>query len=210
VTAEDLLGLGPVLPLAGVTHRHRAVPLAEALLEGGLRTVEVVLRTSAALPAIRAIAEEVPEITVGAGTVRSAADVECACEAGAAFLVSPGQTPALLDAMTASSLPFLAGCASPSDVLALRERGVGAAKLFPASAIDAMALAKALAGPFPEMRLCPTGGLGPKGARALLELPNVPCVGGSWIAAGSADSAEDLRGIVARARAASALTLGVV
>lgn len=207
--AEDLLGLGPVLPLAVLTKRHRAVPLAEALLEGGLRTVEVALRTSAALPAIRAIAEEVPEIMVGAGTVRSAADVEVACEAGAAFLVSPGQTPALLDALMSSALPFLAGCATPSEVLALREREIGAAKLFPASAIDGMALAKALAGPFPEMRLCPTGGLGPKSARALLGLSNVPCVGGGWITAGEADSPEDLRGIVARSRAASALALGV-
>lgn len=205
MSGAELLRLGPVLPLVVLDDDQRAVPLAEALLAGGLRTMEIALRTEAALAAIAAVAAEVPEMEVGAGTVRTPADVEAAAAAGARFLVSPGQSPALLDAMVATALPFLAGCAGPSDVLALLERGITWAKLFPASALGAAPMARALAGPFPEVALCPTGGIDVHSARTLLAQPNVPCVGGSWIAAGADACGDDWSEIAGRARAARGL-----
>lgn len=205
MSGEELLKQGPVLPLVVLEDPERAVPLATALLEGGLRTMEVALRTPAALAAISAVASEVPEMLVGAGTVRTPREVDAAVEAGARFLVSPGQTPWLLDAMAASGLPFLAGCATPSDLCALLERGITAAKLFPAAHLGGVAMIRALAGPFPELALCPTGGVDAERARALLGLPNVPCVGGSWIAR-DADVCQDWSEIVRRARGARLLS----
>ena len=201
MTTDALLALDPVIPVVVLDDAEHAVPLARALLAGGLHTIEVTLRTPAALEAIERIAAEVPEITLGAGTVASAEQVAAAAAAGARFLVSPGQTPRLLDALEASGLPFLAGCATPSDVLALLERGIGCAKLFPAEVVGGVAMARALAGPFPQLRLCPTGGISPESAADYLALPNVACVGGSWIAAG----APDWSVVTARARTAAAL-----
>jgi 2-dehydro-3-deoxyphosphogluconate aldolase/(4S)-4-hydroxy-2-oxoglutarate aldolase len=208
VNAEELIGLGPVLPLVVLEDPARAVPLAAALLEGGLRTMEIALRTASALRAIEAVASEVPEMVVGAGTICSRADVDAAAAAGAKFLVSPGQTPTLLEAMSASGLPFLAGCSGPSDVLALLERDIFCAKLFPASALGGMAMVRALAGPFPQVQLCPTGGVDVDSARLLLAQPNVPCVGGSWVTAGAEACGEDWSQIVDRARQAQILAAG--
>ncbi|HEX4805165.1 MAG TPA: bifunctional 4-hydroxy-2-oxoglutarate aldolase/2-dehydro-3-deoxy-phosphogluconate aldolase, partial [Conexibacter sp.] len=181
MTIDALLDRGPVIPVATIADAGDAVPLARALLDGGLRTIEVTLRTPAALAAIERIAAEVPEIAVGAGTVTGADDARAARDAGARFLVAPGATPSLLDALAASGLPYLPGCATPSELIALQERGLHAAKLFPAEAVGGVAFAQALAGPFPRMRLCPTGGIDQDGAAAYLALPNVACVGGTWL-----------------------------
>jgi 2-dehydro-3-deoxyphosphogluconate aldolase/(4S)-4-hydroxy-2-oxoglutarate aldolase len=166
LTTEALLALDPVIPVVVLDDAEQAVPLARALLAGGLSTIELTLRTPTALAAIAQIAAEVPEMIIGAGTITNASQVDAARAAGARFLVSPGATPALLDAMTASGLPYLAGVATPSDALALLERGITCAKLFPAAAIGGIAMAQALGGPFPHLRLCPTGGIDADSAAA--------------------------------------------
>jgi len=205
LTTEALLALDPVIPVVVLADAERAVPLARALLAGGLSTIELTLRTPAALPAIAQIAAEVPELIVGAGTITTASQVDAARAAGARFLVSPGTTPALLDAMSASELPFLAGVATPSDVLTLLERGIACAKLFPASAVGGIPLAQALSGPFPQVRLCPTGGIDADSVAAWLALPNVACVGGSWLTRGPLRDEQDFQRVTTLARAASAL-----
>lgn len=206
MTTDELLDLDPVISVIVLDDAAHAVPLARALLEGGLHTIEVTLRTPAALAAIEQIAAEVPEIVVGAGTITTEAHIADAHAAGARFLVSPGVTPPLVDAMTASGLPFLAGCATPSDVMALFERGITCAKLFPAEVVGGIAMARALAGPFPDMRLCATGGIDAANAADYLRMPNVACVGGSWIARGPLPAnGGDYSGVVARARSASEL-----
>jgi 2-dehydro-3-deoxyphosphogluconate aldolase / (4S)-4-hydroxy-2-oxoglutarate aldolase len=205
MTSEELLALDPVIPVVVLEDAAQAVPLARALGAGGLRTVEVTLRTDAALFAIQRIARDVPEIVVGAGTICDEAQVHEARAAGARFLVSPGSTPRLLDAMTASGLPFLAGCATASELMALVERGIDCAKLFPAEAVGGIALARALAGPFPHLRLCPTGGIGADTAPDWLALPNVACVGGTWIARGPLRDEQDWRRVTELARQAAAM-----
>jgi 2-dehydro-3-deoxyphosphogluconate aldolase/(4S)-4-hydroxy-2-oxoglutarate aldolase len=206
MTTDELLDLDPVIPVVVLDDAAHAVPLARALLDGGLRTIEVTLRTPAALTAIERIAAELPQIAVGAGTIVSRQQIDDAQHAGASFLVSPGTTPHLLDALSASDLPFLPGCATPSDVVALLERGITAAKLFPAEVLGGVAMAKALAGPFPQLRLCPTGGIDAARAPEYLALPNVACVGGSWIARGPLpDPDGDWSHVTALARAAAQL-----
>jgi 2-dehydro-3-deoxyphosphogluconate aldolase / (4S)-4-hydroxy-2-oxoglutarate aldolase len=185
MTVDDLCALAPVVPVVVVDDVASAVTTARALVAGGLPAIEVTLRTPAALDAISAIAESVEGAVVGAGTVTTPAQVDSAIAAGARFLVSPGQTPTLLDAMMSSLLPFLAGTMTPSDLIALRERGITTAKLFPAEAAGGIAMVKAFAGPFPEMRFCPTGGITLATAPEYLALPNVACVGGSWMLAAS-------------------------
>lgn len=181
MNSGELLALDPVIPIATVERVEDAVPLARAIEKGGLRTLEVTLRTPVAIEAIERIAREFPRLTVGAGTVLGASQIEAAERAGAKFLVTPGTTPRLLDRLEASGLPFLCGCATPSDVVALLERGIRQMKLFPAEAIGGVELVKALAGPFPQACFCPTGGIGPAAAPAYLALPNVGAVGGTWI-----------------------------
>jgi 2-dehydro-3-deoxyphosphogluconate aldolase / (4S)-4-hydroxy-2-oxoglutarate aldolase len=203
--AEDVLGLAPVIPVVVLDDAAVAVPLARALVAGGLPAIEVTLRTGAALETIAAIAAAVPEAVVGAGTVTTAAQIDAARDAGARFLVAPGQTPALLDALQASALPFLAGIATASDLVALRERGITTAKFFPAEAMGGTATLKALGGPFPEMRFCPTGGIDAARAPAYLALPNVACVGGSWMVPPAALAAGDLAAVTRAATAAAAL-----
>jgi 2-dehydro-3-deoxyphosphogluconate aldolase/(4S)-4-hydroxy-2-oxoglutarate aldolase len=210
LTVDALLGLAPVIPVVVVEDAKTAVPLARALAAGGLPAIEVTLRTPAAIGAIAAIAEHVPEAIVGAGTVTTARQAGEALGAGARFLVSPGQTPALLDALQASALPFLAGTATPSDLMALRERGITTAKLFPAEPLGGPPLLKAFAGPFPEVRFCPTGGIDARRAPDYLALPNVACVGGSWMAPPRALAARDWSLIEHRALETAALrTLSV-
>lgn len=201
----SLLDISPVLPVVVVDDVATAVPLARALSDGGVPVVEVTLRSDAALDAIRAIVAEVPGIRVGAGTVCSAEQVKLAGEAGAQFLVSPGATDRLLDALQGSELPFLAGTATPSDMLRLLERGIIEAKLFPATAVGGAALLRAVAGPLPQLRFCPTGGITFNTAREYLSLPNVGCVGGTWLAPKSLVGSGDWAAISRLAAEAAAL-----
>jgi 2-dehydro-3-deoxyphosphogluconate aldolase/(4S)-4-hydroxy-2-oxoglutarate aldolase len=205
LTVDALLDLAPVIPVVVVDNAATAVPLARALAAGGLPAIEVTLRTPAAIGAIAAIAEHVPEAVVGAGTVTTARQAGEALGAGARFLVAPGQTPALLDALQASTLPFLAGTSTASDLVALRERGISTAKLFPAEAIGGPALLQAFSGPFPEMRFCPTGGIDAARAPVYLDVQNVACIGGSWMAPASAVARGDFDLIEQRAAHAAAL-----
>ena len=177
----SVLDIAPVIPVVVIDDAVTAVPLARALARGGIPIIEVTLRSDAALDAVRAIAAELPDVLVGAGTVCTPAQVKLSAEAGARFLVSPGATDRLLDAMGESDLPFLAGCAGPSDMLRLLERGVTEAKLFPAGAVGGVPLLRAVHGPLPQLRFCPTGGITPETAPDYLALPNVGCVGGTWL-----------------------------
>lgn len=179
---DGLLKRAPVLPVLVISDADAAVPLARALVAGGVTVLEVTLRTPAALESIRRIHEQVPEAVVGAGTVVTPAQVLEARVAGAQFLVSPGATAELLDAMFAWEVPFLPGAVTPSEVMSLLERGLTHLKFFPAEASGGVAMLKALAGPLPQALFCPTGGIDRAKAPAYLGLPNVLCVGGSWIA----------------------------
>ncbi|MFF4346346.1 bifunctional 4-hydroxy-2-oxoglutarate aldolase/2-dehydro-3-deoxy-phosphogluconate aldolase [Streptomyces sp. NPDC001530] len=201
----SVLDLAPVVPVVVVTDAADAVPLARALVAGGLPAIEVTLRTPAALDAIRAIAAQVPAAVVGAGTVLSPAQVADSVAAGARFLVSPGWTDVLLEAMAGSGVPFLPGVSTTSEVVALLERGVREMKFFPAQAAGGTAYLKSLAGPLPQARFCPTGGIGPASAPDYLALPNVRCVGGSWMLPGDAIAAKDWGRVEALAREAAAL-----
>ncbi|MFF8446123.1 bifunctional 4-hydroxy-2-oxoglutarate aldolase/2-dehydro-3-deoxy-phosphogluconate aldolase [Streptomyces leeuwenhoekii] len=202
---DSVLDLAPVVPVVVLDDAADAVPLARALVAGGLPAIEVTLRTPAALDAIRAIAEGIPEAVVGAGTVIAPGQVADAVAAGARFLVSPGWTDGLLEAMRASGVPFLPGVSTTSEVVALLERGVREMKFFPAEAAGGTAYLKSLAGPLPQARFCPTGGIGPDSAPAYLALPNVGCVGGSWMLPKEAVAAGDWRRVEALARAAAEL-----
>jgi len=201
----SVLDLAPVVPVVVVADPADAVPLARALVAGGLPAIEVTLRTPGALAAIRAIAAEVPQAVVGAGTVLTPAQAEESVAAGARFLVSPGWTDALLAAMRASGVPFLPGVSTTSEVVALLERGVREMKFFPAEAAGGTAYLRSLSGPLPQARFCPTGGIGPDSAPAYLALPNVGCVGGSWMLPADALAARDWPRIEHLAREAAEL-----
>ncbi len=203
--SPSLLDLAPVVPVVVVEDAADAVPLARALVSGGLPAIEVTLRTPAALDAIRAIAAEVPDAVVGAGTVIAPAQVTECMAAGARFLVSPGWTDALLDAMRASGVPFLPGVSTTTEVVALLERGVREMKFFPAQAAGGTAYLRSLAGPLPQARFCPTGGIGPVNAPEYLSLPNVGCVGGTWMIPADAVGARDWGRVEALARQAAGL-----
>ncbi|WP_422130237.1 bifunctional 4-hydroxy-2-oxoglutarate aldolase/2-dehydro-3-deoxy-phosphogluconate aldolase [Streptomyces misionensis] len=204
----SVLDLSPVVPVVVLPDASVAVPLARALVAGGLPAIEVTLRTPGALDAIRAIAEEVPQAVVGAGTVITAEQVDACVAAGARFLVSPGWTPSLLDAMRASGVPFLPGVSTASEVVALLERGVRDMKFFPARAAGGTEYLRSLAGPLPQARFCPTGGIGPATAPEYLALPNVGCVGGSWMVPADAVAERDWARIEALARGAAGLSAG--
>ena len=191
----SVLDIAPVIPVVVIDDAATAVPLARALARGGIPIIEVTLRSDAALDAVRAIAAELPDVLVGAGTVCTPAQVKLSAEAGARFLVSPGATDRLLDAMGESDLPFLAGCAGPSDMLRLLERGMSEAKLFPAGAVGGVPLLRAVHGPLPQMRFCPTGGITPETAPDYLALPNVGCVGGTWLTPKALVEARDWRAV---------------
>ncbi|MDT9697934.1 bifunctional 4-hydroxy-2-oxoglutarate aldolase/2-dehydro-3-deoxy-phosphogluconate aldolase [Streptomyces sp. P17] len=204
----SVLDLAPVLPVVVIEDPADAVPLARALVAGGLPAIEVTLRTPGALHAIRAIADEVPDAVVGAGTVITPEQVTEAVGAGARFLVSPGWTDVLLEAMRASGVPFLPGVSTTSEVVALLQRGVREMKFFPAQAAGGTAYLKSLSGPLPQARFCPTGGIGADSAAEYLALPNVGCVGGSWMLPADAVAARDWARIEALARAAAGLSAG--
>ncbi|MFJ7137465.1 bifunctional 4-hydroxy-2-oxoglutarate aldolase/2-dehydro-3-deoxy-phosphogluconate aldolase [Streptomyces fungicidicus] len=204
----SVLDLAPVVPVVVVEDVADAVPLARALVAGGLPAIEVTLRTPAALDAIRAVAGEVPDAVVGAGTVIAPEQAGEAVAAGARFLVSPGWTDILLAAMRASGVPFLPGVSTTSEVVALLERGVREMKFFPAQAAGGTAYLKSLAGPLPQARFCPTGGIGPDSAPDYLALPNVGCVGGSWMLPADAVAAGDWDRVERLAREAAGLSAG--
>src|SRR5438270_3524211 len=180
-----------VIPVLTIEREADAVPLARALLDGGLRLIEVTLRTPAAPAAIAAIARELPQIIIGAGTVQRPADVVEACGAGARFLVSPGMTAELAAAALATELPYLPGVATPSEVMAARDLGISFLKLFPAQAVGGLAFLRALAPVFSGIAFCPTGGIDERTAQEYLALPNVPMVGGSWMVPSEAIMAGD-------------------
>ncbi|WP_329339796.1 bifunctional 4-hydroxy-2-oxoglutarate aldolase/2-dehydro-3-deoxy-phosphogluconate aldolase [Streptomyces sp. NBC_00663] len=201
----SVLDLAPVVPVVVIEDASDAVPLARALVAGGLPAIEVTLRTPVALDAVRAIAREVPEAVVGTGTVVTPEQVTESVAAGARFLVSPGWTDVLLEAMRASGVPFLPGVSTASEVVALLERGVREMKFFPAQAAGGTAYLKSLAGPLPQARFCPTGGIGAANAPEYLALPNVGCVGGTWMLPAEAIAARDWARVEELARAAAAL-----
>ncbi len=201
----SLIDLAPVIPVVTLDDAADAVPLARALVAGGLTAIEVTLRTPAALRAVRAIASAVPQAWVGAGTVLSAGQVAAAKEAGARFLVSPGWTRSLLAAMRESGLPFLPGVSTASEALALLEHGVTQMKFFPAEAAGGPAYLRALASPLPRARFCPTGGIDAARAGGYLALPNVGCVGGTWMVPPDAVRSGDWGRIEALARQAAGL-----
>lgn len=202
---EPILRLAPVVPVVVIHDLAHAVPLARALVAGGTPAIEVTLRTPVALDAIRAISVEVEGARVGAGTVLTPRDLEAAASAGARFAVSPGATPALLDAAAYSHVPLLPGAATASEVMALLERGYTLQKCFPAAAIGGPALLRSWSGPLPAAHFCPTGGITANNAREYLALPNVICVGGSWLAPQASVEAGDWNAIEALARAAAAI-----
>ena len=200
-----VLGAAPVVPVLTVEDARQAVPLARALVAGGLPAIEVTLRTPAALEAIRAIKGEVEGALVGAGTVLDAAQLEVAADLGCAFAVSPGASPGLLDAADLSTLPLLPGVATAGEAMTLMERGYRLLKFFPAKPAGGPGFLKALAAPLPALRFCPTGGIDGASAPAYLALPNVICVGGGWLAPAAAVAANAWDEIGTLARTAAAL-----
>ncbi|MCW2793669.1 MAG: 4-hydroxy-2-oxoglutarate aldolase [Nocardioides sp.] len=202
---SELLSLVPVVPVVVIDDLAHAVPVARALVAGGLPVIELTLRTPVALDAIRTIAEQVPEIRVGAGTIVTPSQAKEALDAGAQFLVSPGSTPSLLAAMAETGLPFLPGTATVSEVLAVLEAGFTELKFFPAEASGGAAFLRSIASPVPQARFCPTGGITAATAASYLSLPNVGCVGGSWLTPADALAAGDWGRVEELARAAAAL-----
>jgi 2-dehydro-3-deoxyphosphogluconate aldolase/(4S)-4-hydroxy-2-oxoglutarate aldolase len=198
-TAIDLMNRGPVIPVVVIDRAGDAVPLARALLAGGVDTMEITLRTVDALDAIRLVAEQVPDMAVGAGTIVRPEQAREAVSAGAAFLVSPGTTPQLLAALLDQDIPILPGAATASEVIALMEHGITEMKFFPAAAAGGPKAVKALAGPLPEITFCPTGGIDRASSADYLALPNVACVGGSWLTPSDLVAAGDWEAITALA-----------
>ena len=203
--ALELMRVGPVIPVIVIDEVAHGVPLAKALVAGGVRVLEVTLRTPVALEAVRAISREVADAIVGVGTISRADEFQQAIDAGARFGVSPGLTPELINASRATSLPLLPGVMTPSEIIAARAAGFFALKLFPAQQAGGIEMPKALNGPFPDVIFCPTGGVTATNAPAFLALPNVACVGGSWLVPRDAVKAGDWGKITALALEASKL-----
>lgn len=202
---ESLLDRVPVIPVVVVENLDHAVPIARALVAGGLPVIELTLRTPVALDAIERIAAEVPEILLGAGTIVTPGQAKQAADAGAQFLVSPGSTPTLTQAMRDTGLPHLPGAATVSEALALLEAGYTELKFFPAEASGGANFLKSIHSPVPAARFCPTGGISAANAGTYLSLPNVGCVGGSWITPSAVLANEDWDAVADLARAASEL-----
>jgi 2-dehydro-3-deoxyphosphogluconate aldolase/(4S)-4-hydroxy-2-oxoglutarate aldolase len=205
LTALQVMQDAPVIPVIVLHDVKHAVALARALVAGGIRMLEVTLRTPQALACLEAIAREVPEAVAGAGTVRSAADVQASLNAGARFAVSPGYTHTLGQACRDAGLPLLPGVATGSEIMAAQEDGYNELKFFPAMQAGGPAMLKAWGGPFIDVRFCPTGGVTQANAAEFLALPNVACVGGSWLTPADALAAGDWARITALAREAGSL-----
>jgi 2-dehydro-3-deoxyphosphogluconate aldolase/(4S)-4-hydroxy-2-oxoglutarate aldolase len=202
---KDIMNTSPVVPVMVINKLEHAVPLAHALVEGGLKVLEITLRTPIALDAIRRIKAEVPGAIVGAGTVINLETLKQAIDAGSEFLVSPGVTESLIDAALQSGVPILPGVISPSEVMRLMEKGITEMKFFPAEAAGGIPMLKSIGGPLPQVTFCPTGGISPKNAADYLALSNVACVGGSWMAPADLVDKEDWQEIKRRATEAAAL-----
>ncbi|OTA18993.1 ketohydroxyglutarate aldolase [Xenorhabdus beddingii] len=185
-TAENILTDGPVVPVIVINEIEHAVPLAKALVAGGIRVLEVTLRTECALEAIRLIAKEVPEAIIGAGTVINPEQLAAVTEAGAQFAISPGLTDALLKSAISGSIPLIPGISTVSELMLGMSYGLKCFKFFPAEANGGVKALKAIAGPFPQVRFCPTGGISPENYRDYLALESVLCIGGSWLVSGEA------------------------
>ena len=192
-----------VVPVVVVNDPAQAVPLAEALFAGGIDVIEITLRSDAALAAIEVVARNVPGMQVGAGTVTRADEVTRVQSAGARFALSPGATPALLEAVSAAGLPFIPGVASPSEAMAARDAGYTLLKCFPAAQLGGVDVLKAWGGPLPELRFCPTGGVSLQNMNTFLALPNVAMVGGSWLTPAATVQAGDWDRITELAREAT-------
>ena len=205
LTALQVMQDAPVIPVIVLHDVAHAVPLARALVAGGIRMLEVTLRTPQALACMEAIARDVPDAVVGAGTVRSAADAQAAARAGARFAVSPGYTSAVGQACRDAALALLPGVATGSEIMQAQEDGFTELKFFPAMQAGGPAMLKAWSGPFFDVRFCPTGGVTVHNAPELLALPNVVCVGGSWLVPPDALAQGDWERITTLARAAHAL-----
>ena len=201
---ERVLRLSPVMPVVTIEDAALAADLARALVRGGIRVIEVTLRTPAALQAIENIASSVAEISVGAGTVVSIADLHAAASAGATFAISPGATPTLLAGAAAGPIPYIPAIATASELMSGVAAGYRCFKFFPATAAGGIPMLKALGAPFPEIRFCPTGGITQETARSFLELPNVLCVGGSWLTPADALRSRDWSRIESLASKAAA------
>jgi 2-dehydro-3-deoxyphosphogluconate aldolase/(4S)-4-hydroxy-2-oxoglutarate aldolase len=206
-TALQVMQDAPVIPVIVLNDVAHAVPMARALVAGGIRMLEVTLRTPQALACMEAIAKEVPEAVVGAGTVRSAADAKAAANAGAKFAVSPGYTSAVGQACRDQGLSLLPGVATGSEIMMAQEDGYTELKFFPAMQAGGPAMLKAWGGPFFDVRFCPTGGVTPQNALEFLSLPNVACVGGSWLVPADALATGDWARIEQLARAACQIQL---
>ncbi|MDA8456878.1 bifunctional 4-hydroxy-2-oxoglutarate aldolase/2-dehydro-3-deoxy-phosphogluconate aldolase [Acidovorax sp. GBBC 3334] len=206
LTALEVMRDAPVIPVIVLHDVAHAVPMARALVEGGIRMLEVTLRTPQALACIEAIARDVPQAVVGAGTVRTPAEAQSAARAGARFAVSPGYTPKVGQACRDAGLPLLPGVATGSEILAAQEDGHSELKFFPALQAGGLAMLKAWQGPFGDVRFCPTGGIQPGNAADFLALANVECVGGSWLVPADALAAGDWARIATLAREAAGLS----
>ncbi len=205
LSIRNVLSLAPVIPVLTIHSLEQAAPLARALIRGGLPVLEITLRTDCALQAIEAIRAAVPEGLIGAGTLTRPPDFADAVAAGAQFGVTPGLTRELTAAARKAGLPLLPGILTPSELIEARAAGFDACKLFPAQAAGGLELLRALAGPFPDQVFCPTGGVTAQNAAEFLALPNVPCVGGSWVAPQVAVEGRDWQRIEDLARRAAAL-----
>ena len=200
--SAEVFAQGPVVPVMVIKDLAHAVPLARALVAGGIRVLEITLRTPVAVEAIREIARAVPEAVVGAGTVTTAEDLAAVSEAGAVFAISPGLTPELLDAANQGDIALIPGIATVSELMAGLQRGYDHFKFFPAEAAGGISMLKAIAGPFPKVTFCPTGGISLGNYREYLALSNVACVGGSWVAPAEAVAQGDWGRITRLAREA--------
>jgi 2-dehydro-3-deoxyphosphogluconate aldolase / (4S)-4-hydroxy-2-oxoglutarate aldolase len=202
MTIDEILGQASVIPVLEIFALESAPPLARALAEGGLKVVELTLRTDCALDAVNLMKDAAPSLIIGMGTIRTQSDIKRSRDAGAEFLVSPGASSVLLDALVASSAPALPGVATPSEVMTAYEAGFKAMKFFPAEPSGGVAFLKSLAGPLPDIAFCPTGGISAERAPDYLTLSNVACVGGSWIATKAMIENGDWNTIEANARRA--------
>jgi 2-dehydro-3-deoxyphosphogluconate aldolase/(4S)-4-hydroxy-2-oxoglutarate aldolase len=200
----EILHNGPVIPVIVLHNVDHAVPLAQALLAGGIRVLEITLRSGAGLEGIRRISEEIPELIVGAGTVLSPEDLRMTAQSGGQFAISPGLTPSLFAASHDGPIPLIPGISTPSELMLAMERGFTELKFFPAEAAGGVQTLKAMYGPFPRITFCPTGGISPENYKEYLALSNVACVGGSWLTPSELIMKEDWDSISKLAAKASA------
>ncbi|RUM40657.1 MAG: keto-deoxy-phosphogluconate aldolase [Desulfobulbus sp.] len=191
VSPLDILQTGPVVPVIVINKSEHAVPLARALVKGGIKILEITLRSNIALEAIANISREVPEAIVGAGTVLSARDLQAVADAGGQFAISPGLTPSLLAAANEGPIGLIPGISSASELMLGMEQGYTVFKFFPAAAAGGIKMLKSIGGPFPQITFCPTGGISPENFLDYLQLPNVACVGGSWLVPSKIIAAQD-------------------